>query len=963
MAFLVACEENADIIIASEPNRNITKREGWIADENNDVAIYFRNKNIKVKNITRHRGIILARLDKFSIMGCYISPNVDLQIFGRYLDDISELVTLENREMVVAGDFNSKAPEWGSPISDRRGQMLIEACARFRLTAANTGGNPTFIRRQTRSYIDITFLSENLSRQLKFWKVLDNEPLSPHRHILFDITDDQPKRNHIRNKVNFNRNTYTRTLLLELENIEREKIDPMELTAIVKKCSNKSKEISANHQNSVPYWWNEQAAELRKKCLHARREHTRIMQRDPDDETAERSWELYKNAKKLLKKHIRDEKKKHWQALCDDLENDIFGDGFKIAMKSFQRTGTPFNIDDDSKDLIIKTLFPTRNDRLPTWQRPGHINLFSLGELTQATSKLKTGKSPGMDGIPTEAVKELVAVAPDLTLNIMNNLLKRQEFPPCWKMAKLVLIHKPGKPYYDTNGYRPLCIIDVLAKLLEHLVKGRLEAELEDKEGIAQNQYGFRKGKSTVQAVNRVMDIAKRQKFRGYDDVRGERWCALLTLDVRNAFNSAPWVYVLRELKKKRISAYLINLVRDYFSSRYIVHEKMTYRMSVGIPQGSVIGPTLWNVFYDPVLTLEYENGVDTIGFADDLAIVIRAEKKAELIEKTNTALGKINKWMEENGLSLAPEKTEAVILSGRRDRRDIRFEVNGVQITPSKEIKYLGITVGEDINFRAHVTRTTRKATEKLSTLMRLMPNMGGPSDKKRELLYYVVQSTLLYGASIWGQQLRIKKYRLIMESLQRRALLRVARGYRTISTAAIQVLTGIPPMDLIVEERSRVEKAGGREEERTLARESILNTWQDRWNNEEAKGQWTKELIPNINTWIKCTHRSLDYQLTQAMTGHGSFRTYTKRLGKTDDDCIYCGAVDTAEHTIFQCHRWDAVRLTAEAILGTTLTKYNLVPLMTRDRVHWQAVADMIHKIMSSKERDERTNGQGAQ
>lgn len=99
-----------------------------------------------------------------------------------------------------------------------------------------------------------------------------------------------------------------------------------------------------------------------------------------------------------------------------------------------------------------------------------------------------------------------------------------------------------------------------------------------------------------------------------------------------------------------------------------------------------------------------------------------------------------------------------------------------------------------------------TNKAEERLSVLSKLMQNISGPSSEKRLLLYGVVQSIVLYGAHIWAGATDIQKYKKMLERLQRRALLRVVSGYRTISTEAVQVLAGIPPLNLmILEEANR--------------------------------------------------------------------------------------------------------------------------------------------------------------
>ncbi|KAA5634955.1 hypothetical protein F3G63_34325, partial [Pseudomonas aeruginosa] len=90
-------------------------------------------------------------------------------------------------------------------------------------------------------------------------------------------------------------------------------------------------------------------------------------------------------------------------------------------------------------------------------------------------------------------------------------------------------------------------------------------------------------------------------------------------------------------------------------------------KVTGGVPQGSILGPTLWNILYDGVLRLELGDGAQLIGFADDLALVVSAKKEAELMAITNVALQKISAWMKQKRLHLAPEKTEAIVLSGRR--------------------------------------------------------------------------------------------------------------------------------------------------------------------------------------------------------------------------------------------------------------------------------------------------------
>ncbi|CAB0034351.1 unnamed protein product [Trichogramma brassicae] len=130
---------------------------------------------------------------------------------------------------------------------------------------------------------------------------------------------------------------------------------------------------------------------------------------------------------------------------------------------------------------------------------------------------------------------------PDIFLRVYTTCLETGVFPSGWKRQRLVLILKPGKPPDEPSSYRPLCMLDTMGKILEKIICDRLEAFTERPGGLLERQYGFRKGRSTIDANEDVIStarnaIAGRRWFRGT-----KKYCAVVTLDVRNAFNSARW--------------------------------------------------------------------------------------------------------------------------------------------------------------------------------------------------------------------------------------------------------------------------------------------------------------------------------------------------------------------------------------------------------------------------------------
>lgn len=339
----------------------------------------------------------------------------------------------------------------------------------------------------------------------------------------------------------------------------------------------------------------------------------------------------------------------------------------------------------EKKTEVVRVLFPDIIEAIPERKLGNAPRNFTLEDLKLACDKIKTGKAPGPDGIPVEAVKVMITEIPDTALAAINEILYHQTFPDEWKSARLVLIHKNGKPLDTPNAYRPLCL----------------------------------EGRATTDALRRVLSIGISVKCG--QGVQGDRWSVLVTLDVRNAFNTVRWAEILRELEEKSVSPYLFNIIRDYFINRTIKYDNVVKTTLAGIPQGSVVGPLLWNIFYDPVLRLNYPDGVEAIGFADDLAIMVRFKSVDDLIARTNRSLRMVEAWIRQKGLELAPEKTELVVLSGKRDRSRISLTLG----EPSKCVKYLRIHRGQNGYLGTHIQKVTEKAEQRLSLISRLMQNV----------------------------------------------------------------------------------------------------------------------------------------------------------------------------------------------------------------------------------------------
>lgn len=150
-------------------------------------------------------------METLCVIGCYISPNITIDTYSLFIEELNHRLSVLNGEKILAGDFNAKSVKWGYPPDDRRGELLAEMALSIGLVVLNTGA-PTFVTRDTTSHIDVTFASHKLARDLTSWELLDDECLSPHKHILLTLCHKGIKKMTIRRVLSLDCNKFQKHL-------------------------------------------------------------------------------------------------------------------------------------------------------------------------------------------------------------------------------------------------------------------------------------------------------------------------------------------------------------------------------------------------------------------------------------------------------------------------------------------------------------------------------------------------------------------------------------------------------------------------------------------------------------------------------------------------------------------------------------------------------------------------------
>lgn len=1002
------------LAVISEPYF-VPTSNSWLQDTDSSVAIY-SNEFASCPPLTHLRsasGFVAAKWSGIIVVGVYFSPNKSLSEFEDFLGRLGTFLSQHLPcSVLLLGDFNAKSPAWGSPVTNARGEELEEWAALMGLIVANRGSVQTCVRQNGGSIVDITFTCPVVAQRISGWRVLEEvETLSDHRYIRFEIATSFSLGNSNSQTNNTNGihsfkwaiSHLDKDLALEAAivqswlssstepmNIEEEAISlGQSLTEI---CNASMPKVRTRPLKRQVFWWSEEIAELRKACVVARRQYTRHRRRrNRDPELDEQFYEPYRTSKKVLKTAIVRAKENARKELLRSLDRDPWGRPYKTVRAKIRPEVTPVaqTLEPQFLEEIVTTLFPTResydppnmnstrsftdmhgNDNMPT---------ITLDEFEAAAQRLRTKKTaPGPDGVPGRVLAIAMDALASRFLRLIDACMRQGRFPTPWKTGRLVLLRKEGRPPDSPSAYRPIVLLDEAGKLFERVIAGRLVRHLvRIGPDLCKDQFGFREGKSTIDAILRVKDFAQKAVSRGGVAIA-------VSLDIVNAFNTLPWECIREALIYHRVPEYLCRVVNAYLCDRNIVvygKNGVVIRkgMSCGVPQGSVLGPLLWNIGYDWVLRGRIPNKVQRVCYADDTMVLAQGDTYNECLSRITAEAATVVSRIRRLGLEVALNKCEAICFHGSHAALppNLSLKVGGTEIVIGRTIRYLGLILDSRWNFGAHFRALVPRLLKTSAALSRLMPNTGGPNTVCRQLYSGVVRSMAIYGAPVWDDALAATN-RALLRKPQRAVAIKLIRGYRTVSFEAATALAGQLPWDLeakvvavvyrwCTEKRNSGQRPvhGEIERVRAQARKYAVIEWVNRLETPSG-GLRTVEAIRSILIiWLQRRHGNLTFRLTQVLSGHGCFGKYLCQVAKRERNtrCHHCDCpIDTAQHTLEDCPAWGEQREVLTGIVGRDLSLSTVLGQMCQNVDMWNAVQTYCEEVMLQKEAAERQREEAA-
>ena len=593
------------------------------------------------------------------VVSVYCQYSHDIAVHLQHLESV--LDELAGHSVLVGMDGNAHSPLWhcetrqyvgrGPDNEYRRNQLESLILGRGLIIHNAEGQPPTFSGPSGQSNVDITLT--NRGAHVSDWQVHEGASISDHQLITFVVgsagsldrtQDDDAKQLRYRDSgVNWAR--FRGVLHHRVGQLATRKSAASickEYSGILAKTAQECLGTKQDSEGCGYEWWTPELDQLRRNVSKARREWQQSRKKN-----SYREPELHdslRRARLQYKETMRDTELAYSRGVADTGNADPWGLAYRA---SSGRIRPPSNVlrglrllqegghtitSQETMTSLLSTLCPDDDPRQDT---PYHRAVRMAAALSPTGSdsdppsrktleriiKDLPNTAPGLDGLSAKIIRHAYRASGAEMLLMYTACLNEGIFPDVWKEGKLLVLPKGNdRPPSDPKAYRPITLLPILGKILERLI---IACAPSLQGNISPSQHGFVRGKSTVTALHAVLSRAASTD---------QNYVQLILLDISGAFDNAWWPMILVKAKQGGISPNIYQILVSYFTERRVglfVGDRVSWKRStMGCPQGSVLGPTLWNVLLDDILRIPMAEGVSMVAYADDVTIVIEAPSR-----------------------------------------------------------------------------------------------------------------------------------------------------------------------------------------------------------------------------------------------------------------------------------------------------------------------------------------------
>ena len=366
-------------------------------------------------------------------------------------------------------------------------------------------------------------------------------------------------------------------------------------------------------------------------------------------------------------------------------------------------------------------------------------------EVEAAVRHLKPGKTAGADNITAEMVQAGGQTSIDILHRICNKIWQTGEWPKHWTQSLIITLPKKGNLKLCQN-YRTISLISHPSKVMLKIILNRLKTQAE--RIIAEEKARFRAGRSTTEQIFNIRIIMEKY-------LQHQQELFHVFIDFKKAFDRVWHEALWATMNLYNINANLIKVIQSLYqkaTSAVFNNNNIGewFRTTVGVRQGCLLSPTLFNIFLERIMSeaLEEHEGTVSIGgrnitnlrFADDIdGVAGNEDELTELIRHLENA-------STEFGMEISEEKTKVMTNSTFTSE----IKINDQKLENVHRFKYLGAIVtdeGSKPEILARIAQTTGAMTK----LKPIWNNRNISISSKIRLMRSLVMSIFLYACESW--------------------------------------------------------------------------------------------------------------------------------------------------------------------------------------------------------------------
>ena len=335
--------------------------------------------------------------------------------------------------------------------------------------------------------------------------------------------------------------------------------------------------------------------------------------------------------------------------------------------------------------------------------------------------------------------------------DIVNCSLRESSFPSAWKLSEVIPLLKEGDHEIAKNN-RPISLLLAASKICERVVLEQFTAYVEQKKCLSVHQSGNRKLHSTETLNLFISD----KILKSMDD---KEVVAVILLDLSKAFDSIDHVLLLKKLQVLGVSDDALCWFKSYLTGRQQVVRigstvSETRTLNHGVPQGSILGPMLFNIYIND-LPMVSKNG-NLKSYVDDskLLLSFSINEVNSAVAQLNEDLRRVVSWCSLNSLLINPNKTKLLVFATRYMLKQIPADFHilplGKKLFPVTSATDLGVTLDSGLTYDEHVTKLVSSCVGSLCQINRARHLF----DMKTLILLInaLVFSKLYYCSTIWS-------------------------------------------------------------------------------------------------------------------------------------------------------------------------------------------------------------------